>query len=80
MRAFRPYPSPCWWVTEVVWSGAYGYANVGLKAPATTESLYNAASTLKPVTRDRGADPRRAGQARAGRSGQPISRGTSGHG
>lgn len=35
---------------EVVWSGAYGYANVGLKAPATTESLYNTASTLKPVT------------------------------
>ena len=35
---------------EVVWSGAYGYANVGLKAAATTESLYNTASTLKPVT------------------------------
>ncbi len=35
---------------EIVWSAAWGYANVGLKAPATPETLYLTASTLKSVT------------------------------
>jgi len=35
---------------QIIWTGAYGYANVGMKAPATTETLYTTASTLKPVT------------------------------
>jgi len=35
---------------QIVWSAAFGYANVGLKAPATAETLYMTASTLKSVT------------------------------
>lgn len=36
--------------SEVVWVEAYGYANVVMKVPATPQTLYNTASTLKPVT------------------------------
>jgi len=35
---------------QIVWSAAWGYANVGLKAPATPETFYMTASTLKSVT------------------------------
>ncbi len=35
---------------QIVWSADFGYANVGLKAPATPATLYLTASTLKSVT------------------------------
>jgi len=35
---------------RIVWTGAFGYANVGMKALATTDTIYPTASTLKPVT------------------------------
>ncbi len=35
---------------QIVWTAAFGYANLGLKAPATPETYYTTASTLKPVT------------------------------
>jgi len=35
---------------RVIWSTAYGYANVRMKIPATPETFYPTASTLKPVT------------------------------
>ena len=34
----------------VVWSAAFGYANLATSAPATPETLYSTGSTLKPVT------------------------------
>jgi len=35
---------------RIVWTGAYGYANVGMKALATPETIYPTCSSLKPVT------------------------------
>lgn len=35
---------------SIVWKGAFGYANVRTKTPATPDTLYNAASTFKSVT------------------------------
>jgi len=35
---------------KIVWSAAYGYANVRMKVPATPETIYHTASTFKPVT------------------------------
>ena len=35
---------------KVVWSAAYGYANVRMKVPATPETIYRTASTIKPFT------------------------------
>ena len=35
---------------SIVWKAAFGYANVRTKARATTETMYNAASTFKAVT------------------------------
>jgi len=35
---------------KVAWSAAYGYANLRMKVPATTETIYRTASTFKPVT------------------------------
>jgi CubicO group peptidase (beta-lactamase class C family) len=35
---------------DIVWKAAFGYANLRTKTPATTETLYNAASTFKAVT------------------------------
>jgi len=35
---------------KVAWSGAYGFANVGARVPATTDTYYNTGSTFKFVT------------------------------
>ena len=35
---------------EVVWASAHGYANVGARVPATTDTYYSTASTFKFVT------------------------------
>jgi CubicO group peptidase (beta-lactamase class C family) len=35
---------------EVVWKAAFGYSNIRTKTPATTDTMYNAASTFKAVT------------------------------
>ena len=35
---------------EVVWAGAYGYANVGARVPATADTYYSTGSTFKFVT------------------------------
>lgn len=35
---------------SIVWKAAFGYANVRTKTPATTDTIYNAASTFKAVT------------------------------
>jgi D-alanyl-D-alanine-carboxypeptidase/D-alanyl-D-alanine-endopeptidase len=35
---------------KIVWKAAFGYSNVRAKSPATPETIYNTASTFKPVT------------------------------
>jgi CubicO group peptidase (beta-lactamase class C family) len=35
---------------KIVWTAAFGYANVAMKTPATPETYYNTGSTLKAVT------------------------------
>ncbi len=35
---------------EVVWAGAFGYANVGARVPATVDTYYSTGSTFKFVT------------------------------
>ena len=35
---------------KIVWSAAFGYSNIRAKSVATTDTIYNTASTFKPVT------------------------------
>lgn len=35
---------------EVMWAGAFGYANVAAATPVTTDTYFSTGSTLKPVT------------------------------
>ena len=42
---------------SIVWTAAFGYANMRTKTPATTETIYSTGSSFKSVTATAVADP-----------------------